>query len=113
MGRAPLPRSRHCGHVPFLEQGLNPAACHCFLFNILGYPAGTVPMSPVKEKEQEYEAGAFGWDILSKASREDTRGTAGLPTAVQVAARNYRDETVLRVMKLIEERLPSLAFPDL
>ena len=92
---------------------LNPAACHCFLFNILGYPAGTVPMSPVKEKEQEYEAGAFGWDILSKATREDTRGTAGLPAAVQVAARNYRDETVLRVMKLIEERLPSLAFPDL
>ena len=92
---------------------LNPAACHCFLFNVLGFPAGTVPMSPVKKEEQEFDAGVFGWDLLSKAARADTKGTEGLPTAVQVVAKNFRDETVLRTMKLLEERTGPLAFPDL
>ena len=53
------------------------------LWNLLGYPAGVVPVTTV-------------------AAAED-QGAAGLPVGVQVAARERREDVVLGLMRAIGE----------
>ncbi|CAI2349022.1 unnamed protein product [Caenorhabditis sp. 36 PRJEB53466] len=80
------------------------------LFNLLDVPAGVVPVSPVTSEDTANllrDSGTYGFptlgDVLLKKQRDAAKGSEGLPNAVQVIALPNDEETVLQVMKLVEE----------
>jgi fatty acid amide hydrolase len=59
------------------------------LWNLLGYPAGVVPVTTVAESED--------------------RGAARLPVGVQIAARPWREDAVIGLMRAVaDSTLPSV-----
>jgi fatty acid amide hydrolase len=70
------------------------------LANVSGFPAGIVPVTRVRAGE-ESDRGASR-DIVDQVARETERGSAGLPIAVQVIARPWRDHVALAAMAAIE-----------
>ncbi|CAL2036702.1 unnamed protein product [Caenorhabditis brenneri] len=71
------------------------------LFNMLDCPAAVVPVSSVREKENDkFETnGDFVLKLQSKAMKE----TTGLPNAVQIVTLPNHEEMCLKVMKIVEE----------
>jgi Asp-tRNA(Asn)/Glu-tRNA(Gln) amidotransferase A subunit family amidase len=62
------------------------------IWNLLGYPAGVVPVTTVAESED--------------------RGAAGLPVGVQIAARPWREDAVIGLMRAVgDSTLPSVEGP--
>jgi fatty acid amide hydrolase len=70
------------------------AGGYSILYNILGYPAGAVPLTHVRTDEE-----------VGRASSKDMveLGSVGLPVGVQVVARPWREHVALAAMRAIEE----------
>ena len=90
-----LPAVRHGATV---ELGVT-GAYGC-IYNVLGYPAGVVPFTRVRESEQT--SSARGRDPMERTALDSERGSAGLPIGVQVAARPFRDHVSIALMSAIE-----------
>lgn len=73
---------------------------YSMLYNLLNFPAGVVPITRVREDETERTALV---DRLDRIAAAEEKGSAGLPLAVQVVARPYREDVVLAVMIAIED----------
>ncbi|CAG9335227.1 unnamed protein product [Blepharisma stoltei] len=71
------------------------------LWNVIGYPAGVVPIGFVHEGETNYVSKHN--DLITSRAREITKNTEGLPISVHVASLPYRDEIALGVMRKIED----------
>ena len=70
------------------------------LVPVIGFPAGVVPVTRVRAgEESEREVTR---DAVERTARESERGSAGLPIAVQVIARPWRDHVALAAMMTIE-----------
>jgi len=76
------------------------AGAYTCLYNVLGWPAGVVPVTRVGRDEESDRAPSA--DKMDVAARDTERGSAGLPVAVQVAARPWREDLVLAAMGAIE-----------
>ncbi|HEY0975103.1 MAG TPA: amidase [Solimonas sp.] len=76
------------------------AGAHAVLYNLLGYPAGVVPVSRVRESEQTTRAPTR--DLLLRIGRHVDADSAGLPLAVQVIARPWREDQALAAMAAVE-----------
>lgn len=98
---------------------LLPAASYCFLANLLGAPAGVVPVTRVRADEQtdEQDEANRRRSPSVRAAAVNGSGSAGLPCGVQVMGAPWNDELVLDVMTVIESaargnsdfpRLPSI-----
>jgi fatty acid amide hydrolase len=71
------------------------------LYNVLGYPAGIVPVTRVRSGE---EVGRLpSRDIMEQTARKVETGSAGLPVGVQVVARPWREHVLLAAMRAIEQ----------
>jgi fatty acid amide hydrolase len=70
------------------------------LANVSGFPAGVVPVTRVRGDEESDRP--VSRDQVDKVARETERGSAGLPIAVQVIGRPWRDDVVLAAMARIE-----------
>ena len=68
------------------------------IYNLLGMPAGVAPAGRVEPGEESDRAGG---DAVAEAARRAEAGSAGLPVAVQVAARQGDDEVVLTLLERI------------
>ncbi len=90
-----LPAFRHGSTKDLGLAGVNTS-----LYNVLGYPAGVVPWSRVG-KDEESERPASG-DIVEKAAKMCEQGSAGLPTAVQLAAQPWNEHLAFAAMHVIE-----------
>lgn len=94
--------------LPALRHGssywLTGAASYAMLYNLLGMPAGVVPVTAVAPDEQRYDAPAY--DVVLRAARDVVRGSAGLPLGVQVVARHWREDVALAVMIALDEGRP-------
>lgn len=77
---------------------------YSLLYNVLGYPAGVVPMGKVKSGEESDRPASK--DIAEKTAAKVESGSAGLPLAVQVAARPWCEHQVLAAMRVIESSRP-------
>jgi fatty acid amide hydrolase len=87
--------------------GLEPAAAYSNLFNLLGLPAGALAASRVRPgEESDRSTGEDASDLAAAVER----GSAGLPVAVQVAARWWREDVVLALMDCLEGEFRSM--PD-
>ncbi|CDW73926.1 amidase family protein [Stylonychia lemnae] len=73
-------------------------------FTITLYPSGIVPVTEVQEGEDEtYDDNVN--DSITKNMRKDIKGSKGMPVTVKVVGQLWEDETVLGVMKAIEDSL--------
>lgn len=90
--------------LPALTHGssanLLSAASYCFLPNLLGIPAGVVPVTIVQEDEESDRPEDL--DATERTAKKVEQGSAGLPVGVQVAALPWREDIVLAIMRLLE-----------
>jgi fatty acid amide hydrolase len=70
------------------------------LVPVIGFPAGVVPVTRVRAGEESERPATR--DAVERTARESERGSAGLPIAVQVIARPWRDHVTLAAMMTIE-----------
>jgi len=91
-----LPALRH-GTSRFLQR----AASYTMLYNLLGFPAGTVAAGRVRSGEESDRT--VGRELTLRVARAVEVGSAGLPVGVQVAGRMWREDQVLAVMKALED----------
>jgi fatty acid amide hydrolase len=82
------------------------AASYSMLFNLLGFPAGTVSLSRVRAGEENGRPTTTRDQVERQALAVD-RGSAGLPIGVQVAALPWREDIVLAVMGALEQSFDS------
>ncbi|CAL8095395.1 unnamed protein product [Calicophoron daubneyi] len=86
---------------------ISPSVVYTGLYNLLEYPAGTVPTGFADEADEK-ECMAMSsrpnpngsWYGSKIASMQ--KGIQGLPVVVQVVGQPFREETVLRIMRTIE-----------
>jgi len=94
--------------LPALTHGassdLGPASFdYTFLYSLLGWPGGVVPVTRVRPVETERRPRAV--DMVDRAARRIDKDSAGLPVGVQVAARPNREDLILAVMSAVEAGL--------
>ena len=108
-------RFKAAGVEVCLAHGLPPAMRHgaskdcdlecfyCFIWNLVNFPVGAVPVTHVRADEQRYTS---RWaDKVSRTIAETMEGSAGLPVGVQVVGLPWHEETVVEVIKQIEDGL--------
>ena len=76
------------------------AGSYSMRYNFLNMPAGVVPVTRVQPNE---EGRADTSQRIDKKAAKVQQGSAGLPIGVQVVARPYREDVVLKLMQLIED----------
>jgi fatty acid amide hydrolase len=77
------------------------AGGYTILYNVLGYPAGIVPVTSVHSGEEVGRKPSR--DVVEQAARKVELGSAGLPIGVQIVARPWREHVALAAMRAIEE----------
>ena len=70
------------------------------LANLLGFPAGVVPVTRVRADEQDGRAASR--DMVYAAVNKVERNSAGLPIGAQLIARPWREDVALAAMQAIE-----------
>lgn len=71
--------------------------------NLLCVPGGSVPVTVVRKDETDYIDGIN--DMITTRAKQICANSDGLPIGVQVCALPYLDETALRVMRVIEQKV--------
>jgi len=93
--------------LPALTHGasyyLSTAASYSMLYNLLGMPAGVVPVTRVRAGEATPRPA--GRDLVDRTAAQVERDSAGLPIGVQVVARHWREDVALAVMAALEAAL--------
>jgi fatty acid amide hydrolase len=87
--------------------GAGPVAtmgAYTLLYNLLGYPAGVVPVTHVRPAEETERTNLR--DDVERAARLIELGSAGLPIGVQVVARPWQEHIALAAMQAIEDVIP-------
>jgi len=79
---------------------LTMASSYAMLYNLLGMPAGVVPITRVQPGEDRPRKA--GRDLVDKTAAAVERGSSGLPIGVQVVARHWREDVALAVMAALE-----------
>ena len=78
------------------------------IFNFFAMPAGVVPVTTVQEGEDKWDPvkdGGDPEDMLSRGVRQAMHNSISMPMAVQIASLPYQDETVIRLLREIEEEV--------
>jgi fatty acid amide hydrolase len=92
-----------CG-LPALRHGasanVGTAGAYAPLYNVLGYPAGTLPWTRIRAGEELGRKPSR--DRVEKGALETEKGSAGLPAGVQIVGRPWREDVVLAAMFALE-----------
>lgn len=75
------------------------ACAYTYVWNSLDMVAGAMPVTVVKEDEQEYVS-RFN-DAFTLETKKITEGSKGLPVGVQVIGLPYQEEKVLGIMSFL------------
>ncbi len=81
---------------------LGTAGANTLLYNVLGYPAGVVPVTVVQPGEENGRKPSR--DIVERAAARTDVGSAGLPVGVQIAAPPWADHIALALMRALERQ---------
>lgn len=89
------------------SRDLTAASTSTLLQNILDCSACSFgPITHVREKECHYvDIGLNSADSMTRKTHEYMQGSTGLPINIQIFAKPYEDEIVLRLMKELEMHL--------
>ncbi|KAF1758286.1 hypothetical protein GCK72_014744 [Caenorhabditis remanei] len=78
-------------------------ASYTFIYNLLDFGAGVVPVTTVNKSDEEKLINEYPeTDKWYQITKKATIGSIGMPIGVQVAAPPFREEAVLRTMREIE-----------
>jgi fatty acid amide hydrolase len=77
------------------------AGGYAILYNVLGYPAGVVPVTQVRPEEESRRKRSL--DGMERAARAAEQGSSGLPVGVQVVARPWREHVAFAAMRAIQD----------
>ncbi len=91
----PIPAFRHRATLDLGVPGI-----YTSLYNLLGWPAGVVPWGRVRAGEESNRVP--GKDLAERAAAATEKGSAGLPLAVQVAARPWCEHQAFAAMRVVE-----------
>lgn len=93
--------------LPALPHGasknLGSAGANTLLYNVLGYPAGVVPVTAVLQGEDSKRKPSH--DIVEQTATKADLGSAGLPIGVQIAAPPWADHITLALMQALERQI--------
>lgn len=81
----------------------NMQVIYTFMFNLIDYATGVLPITRVAHDEQYYETKYT--DAIAKSLEENMKESEGLPVGIQVAGMPWMDEEVFAVMKVIEKEV--------
>lgn len=84
---------------------LVPAVSYTAAYNVVDFPAGSVPISRVNQDDQEALEDYPRNDLLYHLVYNGTKGAVGMPLNVQVIGRPWQEEMVLHVMKLLQDKV--------
>ncbi len=90
-----LPAFPHGATTEFGTAGVN-----TLLYNVLGYPAGVVPVTRVRAGEETERPPSR--DIVERMARICELNSAGLPVGVQIAAAPWQEHVALAAMRAVE-----------
>eukprot|EP01015_Nassula_variabilis_P022906 TRINITY_DN4237_c0_g1_i3.p1 TRINITY_DN4237_c0_g1~~TRINITY_DN4237_c0_g1_i3.p1 ORF type:complete len:394 (-),score=61.88 TRINITY_DN4237_c0_g1_i3:89-1270(-) len=95
-----------------MSQKLMISCCYTYMFNLLNYPTGNIPVTKVKEGEEVYDERdcIHKGDMFFKQAEKAMRGSKGLPVGVQISTLPFEDEKCLKIMKILEENLGSIEY---
>lgn len=79
------------------------AGANALLYNVLGHPAGVVPVTLVQPDEESKRKPSR--DIVERAAAKAEMGSRGLPVGVQIAALPWADHVTLALMKALERQI--------
>jgi len=80
-----------------------PAASYTCVYNLVGCPAGIVPVTKeTAEDQSRLSSYPVSSDLLHRVARNVTKGAEGCPIGVQVVGRHFKDELVLHAMGEVE-----------
>ncbi|MHA1943802.1 MAG: amidase [Candidatus Thorarchaeota archaeon] len=89
-----------------LTQPLGPApGSYAILYNLLGMPSGVVPVTVVTNLEESDRNLDDCRDQSDLAAAEVEKNSVGMPVGVQIVARHWREDIVLKLMETLEEHL--------
>ncbi len=89
-----------------LTQFLGPSpVSYAILYNLLGMPSGVVPVSVVTDLEETDRDLEGCRDQSDLTAAEVEKNSAGMPVGVQIVARHWREDIVLKLMDTLEEHL--------
>jgi fatty acid amide hydrolase len=83
------------------SEHLFPAMSYAIAYNVLGFPAGVVSVSTVRDGEETDRH--VGDDMADITAVQVEAGSTGLPIGIQVVALPWQDGRVLDVMSVLEE----------
>jgi fatty acid amide hydrolase len=90
--------------VPAVRHGatlnLPLAGIYTLIVNVLGFPAGVVPVTRVQPDEETERTKTR--DVVVETARQSELASAGLPIAVQVMGKPWQDHVALAVMQAIQ-----------
>jgi fatty acid amide hydrolase len=75
---------------------------YTLLYNVLGFPAGVARVSEVKKEEAVGRRAGF--DVQQRIAAKTEKLSEGLPLAVQIAARPWREDIVLALIEVLHTR---------
>ena len=82
-------------------------ACYTFLYNFLGVPAGSLPVTRVQAGEDIYDEKVGNTQqIYEKEIAKDMKGSVGMPMNVQVVTLPWQDEKCIAAMRVVEKLIP-------
>jgi fatty acid amide hydrolase len=79
---------------------LGTAGVNTLLYNLLGYPAGVVPVTRVCAGEETERPPSR--DIVERMARNCELDSTGLPVGVQIAAAPWQEHVALAAMRAVE-----------
>eukprot|EP00127_Corallochytrium_limacisporum_P000147 Clim_evm8s6 gene=Clim_evmTU8s6 len=88
-----------------MSKNLLPTYIYMFYWNLMHWPAGVAPVTRIRANEAHYNNPDAPQDMLTKAAKKVMKGSEGLPMSVQVVARPFQDELIMRVMADIEKTI--------
>ena len=83
------------------EIGVAPAGARLAIY--WQFPSGTIPVTVVKEDEQSFDEKVHN-DGMTKMIKESAAGSAGMPVGIEIIGTPFKDEKVLAIMKILEEK---------
>lgn len=75
---------------------------YTILYNVLGFPAGVARVSEVQKSEAIGRKA--GLDLRDRTAAKTEKMSAGLPLAVQIAAKPWREDVVLSLIKCLHKK---------
>lgn len=105
------PASYHAAFKTEDSNELASVANYFFIWNVVHYPAASVPITEVQENEEGFYMDTHN-DILTRKIRHTMQGSKGMPVGIQMAAPKWKDEVLLAAMKILENEVQYIKKPN-